>query len=139
MKSSLRGLVKNANITSYLYHFLYSPILDPLNNFPYCKNGVSCHSAEVPYVFHSAAFAGSDFYTRAENELSYTMMDYWKKFAHGIGMKGWEHYNIDLDPAIMFTIDGAFMMGQYRAKYCDFLEGKLSIDMLDNAFKKINR
>ena len=99
----------NGESRSRLYHFLHVPT-NPLDakEHPFCIDA-SCHSAELPFVFHSQSFIGESF-TKAENQFSLDLQQYWINIAHGSDaapfrkLPIWPAYSRESNSSIIFTI-----------------------------------
>lgn len=67
----------------FAYYFTHVSSCNPIPKIPACADKV-CHSAELPYVFHSFKVVNPGCYdkiTKAEKALSNQMIEYWTKFA----------------------------------------------------------
>lgn len=115
----------NSGIPSYLYQFLHHPSDDPINgDNPTCTYGV-CHSAEIPFVFHSDSFVDNGSMTEAELELSWSFVDYWinaAKGGFGSGSWGpaWPLYSESSDESLVFDVPKIHTMEGYHSSRCDF-------------------
>jgi carboxylesterase type B len=82
--------------------------------------GAACHSAEIPFVFHSDAFVpleGS--FDSAEEELSWGMLTYWRNFAHGSIQSNkfgpaWPIYNATVQESLDLSIPQITTMQKYH-------------------------
>jgi carboxylesterase type B len=122
MREAAKGIQTIA--TTRLYHFLHAPTFDPQIDYPYCSGVAACHCSEIPYVFHSAEFEGSKFYTPQEHALSFMMLDYWKRFAHDKETTKWSPFELSKQSAFMFKTVDSEEENMYRSERCDFLDGK---------------
>ena len=119
-RAAARAL-SNQGVPTYLYLFLYPPVLDPMNDSSYCKGEV-CHGAELGFVFHSSAFAGFPFANEAEVNLSWNVLQYWSSFAHSSPLKNpitWPRYSSTSDEALALNIPIATVTN-YSSPQCDF-------------------
>ena len=66
---------------TYLYMFDHAPTDDYIATSPLCSQG-PCHSAELPFVFHSQ-YLNNATWTLDEVQLSFNIMEYWKTFIFG--------------------------------------------------------
>jgi len=73
--------VASNGIASYLYQFAHSPVNDPINPTDFCKHGVVCHGADLPYTFYSIGQFPEFNQTTAEHHLAWQEMQYWTEFA----------------------------------------------------------
>jgi carboxylesterase type B len=75
-----RFVAEQGDATTYTYQFDKVSNFNPFPTVPACATQV-CHTAELPYVFNSAANLGFMF-TPEEETLSRQMVGYWGSFAH---------------------------------------------------------
>ena len=86
-----------ASRQTWSYLFYHIPSFNIWTQFPACADAV-CHSAELPFVFHTAQNKGQAF-TAEENGLSNMMVGYWTDFSkrsdpNGTG-NAWHGFNPD--------------------------------------------
>ena len=73
-------IADNSTSKTWVYVFDHIPSFNPLDiiGISVCDHAV-CHTAELPFVFHTAQEMGYSF-TDEETQLSTLMMDYWTNF-----------------------------------------------------------
>ena len=84
-----------------------------------------CHSAEIPFVFHSDGFVSDGSMTSAELDLSWSFVDYWVNAANGAFSSGswgpaWPLYSASGDESLVFNLPDVHTMEGYHSSRCDF-------------------
>ena len=86
----------HASRQTWSYQFHHIPSFNIWTQFPACADAV-CHSAELPFVFHTAENKGRAF-TAEENGLSNLMVGYWTNFAKNLNPDGGPAMWPEFDP-----------------------------------------
>ncbi len=114
-----------ASRQTWSYRFDHIPSFNIWTRFPACADAV-CHSAELPFVFHTAVNEGRVF-TAEENELSSLLVGYWTDFAKNLnpadGANAWPEFNPDSLTLFIVTPLNEITAKPDTTSDCEFWDG----------------
>lgn len=115
----------HASPQTWSYLFSHIPSFNIWTQFPPCADAV-CHSAELPFVFHTPESRGGSF-TPQENDLSNLMIGYWTGFAknsdpNGTGVVWPEFEPGSLNMTFVTPVDDITAAADATAD-CEFWDG----------------
>ena len=102
-----------------------------------------CHSAEIPYVFHSQDNVRGAFWSEQERELSTYIMNQWSEFVYGNGAclahapfvllldplalshtvaepSDWPRFRASNNITLIYDLPTVYQDATYRQSFCDF-------------------
>ncbi len=122
-----------ASPVTWSYLFEHVPSFNLRPETPACADNV-CHTAELPFVFHTAENEGHTF-TAKENELSKLMVGYWTDFAKHSNPNGagnsWPEFNPDSLNLVFVTPVNDIKAKQDTTADCGFWDG-IGYDLRDS-------
>ena len=126
-------IADNSSVNTWVYLFDHIPSFNPLDiiGITICEQAV-CHTAELPFVFHTAQDMGYSF-TEEEQLLSILMMNYWTNFIdntnpNSADRPNWPKYKSDAENVILATpIDKIESKEELKAN-CEFWD-KIGYDL----------
>jgi carboxylesterase type B len=105
------------NVSTQVFLFNHSPMVDVPNSFPACSNNNSCHSAELSFVWGTYRFYPLSNRNENERNLSTEMMNTIANFAHDKPIS-LPKYDVKRDEIWGFAPAASKILKDYRSKEC---------------------